>query len=102
MQSEVNYKYASCDNIDLDSDSLYEYVMELEDIQKSIQDTPPLRPESFGKLEGFNNLSKKNKSSKILYLLCVVLLVLFIYMFLCELCKPANTFTPSYGYKFTY
>ena len=72
------------DNIDLDDQSLFEYVMQMNAIEDSIKYVPPKYPQTFGYMaEPFENKlsntdENEKKSSYGFFVVCVIIIILLL------------------------
>ena len=90
--AELNYRYDN--DIDLDRDSLYKYVIELGELEKTINEVGPENPDTFGSLETFKGSNKKYSNSTLFFCIVIVLVVIALAIF--SSCKT-NDNTPTYS-----
>lgn len=90
MRSDKN----NCDDISIDDKSLYEYVLEQEELENLINKVGPEYPNTFGSLEGFGDAD--NKLSGLYCIICIVIIALLIILFTSK-CRDGGK--PSYMNK---
>ncbi len=93
--SELNYN-----NIDLENESLYKYVLEMNDLEKLINEVGPKNPESFGKMEAFknNNENKKKSKSKWIIFVIIILLIIAVVMLSGSCGKTTGSLSNNYDF----
>ena len=77
----MNYNLDNDKDIDLNDTSLFEYVLELDELQKSINGVGPSNPDKFGSIEQFGQ--KKKKIPHLTLFICIlVILIVIAYLLL--------------------
>jgi hypothetical protein len=85
----------SCDSndINLEDNSLFQYVLELDGIEKDINSVGPKNPDTFGNMvEPFKGetVDKRGKKSNYMMWLSIFILISIVVLFLCSSCGNSD------------
>jgi hypothetical protein len=97
--TELNYRYNN--EIDLERESLFKYVIELDELEKTINEVGPKDPDNFGKLKQFKGGSSKKWSRSTIFIIIVIVLVI-IAVAIFSSCKGGNASGYSNQYSDLY
>jgi len=104
--AELNYRYNN--EIDLERDSLFKYVLELDELEKTMNEVGPSDPNNFGKPETFKDSGKKwSKSTMFIWVVVILVIIAVVIYSSCGGNTKNNTmsyssdlYAPNFGNRY--